>query len=376
MFKIKKSSFVLLLVSMLFVASVGSELFYKIFYLIFFSMLFSIIWCKASCRFLFANQNVDKVICTTKDEVNINTEIVNSSVLPIPYVEVDNILSAKGDFKKEYFSLMPLEKVALNDKIKFNYRGIYNLGPIEVVLWDVFGIICFKKTIKIDKSIFVYPKLHHIEKITLPNVKPLGIHRSRISTDEDYTSIRNIRNYIVGDNLKRVHWKLTAKRGEMQVKEYDASASSSVNIILDMTNVYKNLDLEEAAAEVCISIVEYLLRNKVETNLIIVSKRLHYVDGKNINDFYKFNNTITGVKAEGSIDLIDAVKDKLRINKQSSVLFITGELSKYKYDRLIEIKKYLSNLFVISCSETQEEMEGVLYIKDASQIKGGIYFEK
>ncbi|MBZ4664271.1 MAG: hypothetical protein JG776_1989 [Caloramator sp.] len=376
MFKINKSSIVILVISVWLVATIGSEVFYRIFYLIFFSLFFSIIWCILSKRNIIANQEVDIIYCTTDEEINLQTVVENKSVLPIPFVEVDKIFILENNFKKEYFSLMPFEKVIMDNKINFKYRGIYSLGPIEIKLWDVFGIICFEKSVDIGKSIYVYPKIHYIDNLNLPNFRPLGTHKAKSSTNEDYTSIRNIRGYVVGDNLKRVHWKLSAKRGELQIKEYDISGTNSVNIILDMTEVYKSFDLEETAAEVCISIVEYLLRNRVETILYIVSNKLYSSDGKNINDFKKLSDLIATVRAEGSIDVIDVVKDRIKLNKDSTILYITGSISSEKLNRLNKIKEYINNFYIVSCDDTEEKHSDIVYIVNSIDIKGGFMYEK
>ncbi|MCX7694195.1 MAG: DUF58 domain-containing protein [Caloramator sp.] len=376
MYKINKSSIIILIISIWLVATIGSEVFYRIFYLIFFSLFFSILWCIISKKNITANQDVDKIYCTTNEEINLQTTVENKSVLPIPYVEVDKIFIIEDNFKKDYFSLMPLEKVTLNNKINFKYRGIYNLGPIDIKLWDAFGIICFKKRIDIGKKIYVYPKIHYIDNLKLPNYRPLGTHKAKSSTNEDYTSIRNIRGYVVGDNLKRVHWKLSAKRGELQIKEYDISGTNAVNIVLDMTEVYKNMDLEETAAEVCISIVEYLLRNKIETTLYVVSNKLYFADGKNINDFKKMSNLIATVRAKGDLDAIDVVKDRIKLNKNSTILYITGRILSGKINRLNKIKEYVNNFYIVSCDDEEEKQSNVIYITNSIDIKGGFIYEK
>lgn len=376
MYKINKSSIIILIISIWLVATIGSEVFYRIFYLIFFSLFFSIFWCIISKKNITANQDVDKIYCTTNEEINLQTIVENKSVLPIPYVEVDKIFIIENDFKKDYFSLMPLEKVTLNNKINFKYRGIYNLGPIDIKLWDVFGIICFEKRVDVGKSIYVYPKIHYIDNLKLPNYRPLGTHKAKSSTNEDYTSIRNIRGYVVGDNLKRVHWKLSAKRGELQIKEYDISGTNAVNIVLDMTKVYKNMNLEETAAEVCISIVEYLLRNKIETTLYVVSNKLYFADGKNINDFKKMSNLIATVRANGDLDALDVVKDRIKLNKNSTILYITGRILSGKINRLNKIKEYVNNFYIVSCDDEEEKQSNVIYITNSIDIKGGFIYEK
>lgn len=247
MLKLKKTPIVIILLALCLIVFIGDLIFYRIFYLITISFVLSFFWALISYKKIDASQRIEKTYCYTEEEINILTTIINDSIFPIPFIQVDNIISFSNKFKSKFFSLMPLENVVIENKLKFKYRGIYKMGPIEITLSDVFGIVTLKKNIDINKKIDVYPKVHFIDNINLPNVRPLGTHISKINTNEDFSSIRNIRKYTTGDNLKKIHWKLSAKRGELYVKEFNLSGSNSVYIVLDMSNVYRTKELEETA---------------------------------------------------------------------------------------------------------------------------------
>lgn len=369
MLKFKKTPIIIILLALCLIVFIGDLVFYRIFYLITISFVLSILWSILSYKKIDASQRIDKTYCYTGEEINILTTIINDSIFPIPFIQVDNIISFSNKFKSKFFSLMPLENVVMENKLKFKYRGIYKMGPIEIKLSDVFGIVTLKKIINIDKKIDVYPKVHYIENINLQNIRPLGTNISKINTNEDFTSIRNIRKYNMGDNLKKIHWKLSAKRGELYVKEFNLSGSNFVYILLDMTNVYKTKELEETAVEAAISIVEYLLRNRVETILYILSDRLYTIDGKSIKDFDKFNKALITVKLAGKVDILDAIKGKLSvIDSKNTIYFITGNISDIKQN-ILQFSNQLPNLNVISCDESNEVFAGIKYITQGSQIK-------
>lgn len=369
MLKFKKTPIIIISLALCLIVFVGDLVFYRIFYLITISFVLSILWSILSYKKIDASQRVDKTYCYTGEEINIFTTIINDSIFPIPFIQVDNIISFSNKFNSKFFSLMPLENIVIENKMKFKYRGIYKMGPIKIKLSDVFGIVTLKKTINIDKKIDVYPKVYFIENISMPNIRPLGIHISKINTNEDFTSIRNIRKYNVGDNLKKIHWKLTAKRGELYVKEFNLSGSNSVYILLDMSNVYETKQLEETAVEATISIVEYLLRNRVETILYILSDRLYTIDGKSVRDFDKFNKALITIKAGGKIDIFDIIKGKFSvIDNKNTIYFITGNISDRK-ENILQFLNQLPNLNVISCDESSEKYEGIKYLTQGSQIK-------
>ena len=61
---------------------------------------------------------------------------------------------------------------------------------------------------------------------------------------DDVSQISQIRNYIPGDKLQNIHWKLSAKNEELQVKEFSKPYSDEVTLLVDLSQngtIPKNL---------------------------------------------------------------------------------------------------------------------------------------
>ena len=79
---------------------------------------------------------------------------------------------------------------------------------------------------------------------------------------------RTVREYRSGDSLHRVHWKSTAKRGELMIKETESDqGGTSVSLVIDPACREGNLEVVEQVFSVTASIAAHLHRNGVEVNI-------------------------------------------------------------------------------------------------------------
>ena len=72
------------------------------------------------------------------------------------------------------------------------------------------------------------------------NEKKTKLNNKFIRDIENSIFIKDIRKYKIGDSLKRIHWKVSAKYGELYTKNYEMYSNEEYNIFLDMNNeIYK-----------------------------------------------------------------------------------------------------------------------------------------
>ena len=124
------------------------------------------------------------------------------------------------------------------------YRGRYEIGLQAVYATDFTGIFRIKRNYSNKAKILALPRIIDLDNIPLSlNLAPESSSRFDIK-DEDYSTIADIRQYVPTDSIKRVHWKLTAKRNEWLVKTYQSNALNAVTIIFD--TLRPNIVPEEA----------------------------------------------------------------------------------------------------------------------------------
>ncbi len=170
--------------------------------------------------------------------VDYSVSIVNASPLSFPFVEAIISLPKKDgvscELSKMLCSLNPFGSCRIDDIVEFKYRGTYNVGVKYVYITDLLHIFRIRKRIDIYNTILVYP-----EKLTLKgsgtfSSSDLPTPETKRITESEHSEFSNIREYIGGDSLKSIHWKMSSKMQELYVNEYNTNTSRRTYVLCDM----------------------------------------------------------------------------------------------------------------------------------------------
>lgn len=114
-------------------------------------------------------------------------------------------------------------------------RGVCALPPL-VVQAPAYGLGAVHRTVRTEGQVIVRPRVVELSR--------LGWFQGKLEADQEerssapaggYELIRTVREYRPGDALKSVHWRSTAKTGELRIKETEGEASAGgVAIALDV----------------------------------------------------------------------------------------------------------------------------------------------
>jgi uncharacterized protein (DUF58 family) len=117
--------------------------------------------------------------------------------------------------------------------VRAEVRGRYEVGPLVVRLTDPFGLCELSRSFATVSHLTVIPQV-----VTLPNVRLTGEYagsgdsRARsvaVHGDDDIAT----REYRHGDDLRRVHWRSTARMGELMVRREEQPWESRATVLLD-----------------------------------------------------------------------------------------------------------------------------------------------
>jgi hypothetical protein len=149
-------------------------------------------------------------------------------------------------------------------------RGVVPVGPLRVVRTDPLGLISLARTYGGTATVWVHPRIHLLRAV------PAGMARSldgRIDKVPHGTiTFDSLREYVVGDELRRVHWRSSAKVGELMVREQlDTSEPTIVVLLDDRAAAHPDPESFEAACEAAASIVAAAVREDLPVSLHLVS---------------------------------------------------------------------------------------------------------
>lgn len=143
------------------------------------------------------------------------------------------IRSASGmDGSSTYAELIAPRRVAAMRLLEcMPKRGIHPLPPLQVDCAFPFGLL--RRTLRIvdHSEIVVYPKVTPILRTVLEQLDGMGTtpRLNRGEGDEFFS----LRDYVPGDDPRRIAWKVSARRRQLVVRELEPNTSRSVMIVLD-----------------------------------------------------------------------------------------------------------------------------------------------
>ncbi len=146
--------------------------------------------------------------------------------------------------------LRPRRDALASYRLPSERRGHVQIGPMIAERRDPFGLAVRRSTIAGTAEVLVYPRwqvLDFPDRWSGPG--PLSqLMRQRTlarSSDEFHT----LRNYAPGDDLRRVHWKHSARSDDLKIKQTDPTAVQRVAVLLDVdASHYDPASFEEAVS--------------------------------------------------------------------------------------------------------------------------------
>jgi uncharacterized protein (DUF58 family) len=142
-------------------------------------------------------------------------------------------------------------------------RGRYRVGPLAVSATDAFGLARRLLPTVPDSEVLVRPRIHDI-------VAPVAVG-SRVAGESDVPAPRpmasdlgdeflTLREYELGDDLRRVHWRSTARTGDLMIRQNEARWRSRAAVVLDAHPDGHDAESFEVAVEAVASVVARLVR--------------------------------------------------------------------------------------------------------------------
>lgn len=126
--------------------------------------------------------------------------------------------------------------VAMESTVDAYQRGLHRLGPVVVESSAPFGLFRRRRKITGEQTVLVYPQVHPLRRLAMAQgfsgMESEG-RKARTGTD-----ILGTRRYAPGDPRRNIHWRNTAKTGQLMVKELEDPLDRTTYLLFDATRVW------------------------------------------------------------------------------------------------------------------------------------------
>ncbi len=251
-----------------------------------FTLLLTRYWSRHSLDALRYEREVGDNRAFAGDELSMVLRLSNDKLLPLPWIEIDDTVPEQlplaqpqeggaarnqGGRLRLAGSISWKERVAWRYRLRCLRRGIYSLGPATVTSGDLFGLFPRSSSLGEVERLVVYPRLIPVDRLDLPHGFPLGDTRSRRWIFEDPSRTVGVRDYRRDDPFRRVHWKATARRQQLQVKIHEPTTTLEVALFLGLdtfTAHHSPQDFEHAVSTVA-SLAHLLIGQRYPVGLYV-----------------------------------------------------------------------------------------------------------
>ncbi|BDI22030.1 DUF58 domain-containing protein [Herbiconiux sp. L3-i23] len=151
-------------------------------------------------------------------------------------------------------------------------RGIIEIGPVRTVRADPIGLVRREQVWAARVELYVHPKTVSIPSASTGFVRDLEGHQTRDLTSSD-VAFHALRDYQPGDDRRYIHWKSTARQGELMVRQFEETRRSHLMVALSLAEAdYEDDEQFELAVSVAGSLGVRAIRD-ARTVSVVASER-------------------------------------------------------------------------------------------------------
>lgn len=113
-------------------------------------------------------------------------------------------------------------------------RGRYRVGPVVLYDSDPIGMFEYRCPQGEALEVVALPRTVDLPRLSTWEAQPGGVRAAPVPVRRDHGEFHGIRQHTPGDDLRHVHWKVTAHTGELVVKQYETAYHDVISLHLDL----------------------------------------------------------------------------------------------------------------------------------------------
>jgi uncharacterized protein (DUF58 family) len=271
-------------------------------------------------------------------------------------------------------SMNAYERTTRQLRFRFPRRGDYTFGPVRYLSGDIFTLFTVEREHRYLDQLIVYPQVYPLETLALPAKEMFGEINVRRSLFTDPIKTQGIRDYQPQDRFRDVHWKATARRGNLQTKVYDPSSGMSVVVFLNVATYPKHWmgfdpDLLERVVSVTASIASYSAEQKWTTGVFAngsvprSDQPIRVPPGRSPDQLMRILEALAAVTefATGSIELLMNHESK-RLPWSATFVLVTAVITEEMLVALLRLKEAGRRITLVSLADQPppRDLPGIL----------------
>jgi uncharacterized protein (DUF58 family) len=266
------------------------------------------------------------------DRLRVTYTLRNTSRVPKPWLEVHNPTTLPGGLPGRAIPLGFRAERSWLVRVPLVRRGHFRIEPLQIRTGDPFGFFEASASVGQGVAVVVYPRIERLPLWRLPAANLEGSHAAPERTLQTTPLATTVRPWAPGDSFNRIHWKATARHGEIQVKEFELEQTADAWIILDLERSIQtgrgDESTVEASVRVAASVADKALLENRAVGLTANGHRTVILPAdRGSRQHLKIMQLLAAVEADGVTPLVETlVVTAGRLRRGMTAIVITPSL--------------------------------------------------
>ncbi len=266
------------------------------------------------------------------DRLRVTYTLRNTGRLIKPWLEIHNPTTLPGGLPGRALSLRGRQERSWLVRTPLVRRGHFRIEPLQIRTGDPFGFFEASASVGQGITLVVYPK---IDALPLWHLPPASIEGARAQPERTLQTTplaTTVRPYAPGDSMNRIHWRTTARTGEIQVKEFDLEQTADAWIFMDLDAANEAGHGDDSTTEVAVraaaSMADKALGENRAVGLTVSAHRMTVVPAdRGARQRLKILQLLAAVEADGRTPLAEALVTGVnRLRRGMTAIVVTSSL--------------------------------------------------
>ena len=321
-----------------------------------FVCLISVIWASATVRI---TAEIEDQTVYRGEHTTLVLGVSHGGWIPVAPVILEIPSMSGGESRKIRLKDIPGRVQSLRMPIDAAHVGIYTSGIKTCTIEDLLGM--FQRVIRPDETVYsltVLPRVFDVDPLAMAPGDPGSELMAR--ANEDLNAPSDIRAYQPGDAMKKIHWKLSARKQELIVRKFEEPLLQEVLILMDCSrppfrgDPQEEADIRDALLETAASLFSAQMRTDHEIRMPLTGSRPAEAD--------RSIGTTIAMKYLAGVDFSETDRfervlqmESSRMSKVGCVAVVTARLNYAMVDIMTRIHRTGPNLRLYLVTSTPED---------------------
>jgi len=234
-------------------------------------------------------------------------------------------------------------------------RGAVKVGPLDLALGDPLGLTRANLRAAEVTTLMVHPQLIGLKPLlAIAGLDPTAEQQPRRALASNGDEFFALRPYVVGDELKRVNWRATARTDELVVRQEERPKTGRVTVILDLRREMYDENSFERAVSAALSALHSAFRGGDALRFLTSATSSALTDIRTRADLDAVDEQLALINNTESASLVGTLEEQTRIGRGGTLVIVTGSIAAQLDVAVARARRTFGLVMVLACESGAE----------------------